>query len=57
SARMNGAAEGMGSVSDVVVSFGEKIDNLNVKMSKKSSIICSVIDFLQQMENMLAEMV
>jgi methyl-accepting chemotaxis protein len=57
SARMNGAAEGMGSVSDVVVSFGEKIDNLNVKMSKKSSIICSVIDFLQQMENMLAELV
>ena len=57
SARMNGAAQGLGSVSDVVVSFGEKIDNLNVKMSKKSSIICSVIDFLQQMENMLAEMV
>ncbi len=57
SARMSGAAQGMGSVSDVVVSFGEKIDNLNVKMSKKSSIICSVIDFLQQMENMLAEMV
>jgi methyl-accepting chemotaxis protein len=57
STRMNGATEGMGSISSVVDSFGEKIDNLNVKMSKKSSIICSVIDFLQQMENMLAELV
>lgn len=57
SSRINGAAEGMGSITDVVDSFGEKIDNLNVKMSKKSSIICSVIDFLQQMENMLLEMV
>lgn len=57
SSRMNGAAEGMGAISDVVASFGEKIDNLNVKMSKKSSIICSVIDFLQQMENMLAKLV
>lgn len=57
SAKMNGAAQGVDAIADVVDSFGEKIDNLNVKMSKKSSIICSVIDFLQQMENMLAEMV
>ncbi len=57
SSRMNGAAQGMGAVSDVVDSFGEKIDNLNVKMTKKSSIMCSVIEFLQQMENMLAEMI
>lgn len=57
STRINGAAVGMDSISDVVDSFGEKIDNLNEKMSKKSSIICSVIDFLQQMENMLAELV
>lgn len=57
SARINGAAEGVDAISDVVDSFGKKIENLNVKMSKKSSIICSVIDFLQQMENMLADMV
>lgn len=57
SGRINGAAEGFGAISQVVDSFGEKIENLNVKMSKKSSIICSVIDFLQQMENMLTELV
>jgi methyl-accepting chemotaxis protein len=57
SERINGAAEGFGAISQVVDSFGEKIENLNVKMSKKSSIICSVIDFLQQMENMLTELV
>jgi len=55
--RINGAAVGFGAISQVVDSFGEKIDNLNIKMSKKSSIICSVIDFLQQMENMLTELV
>jgi len=57
SSKINGAAEGVDSISDVVDSFGEKIKNLNVKMSKKSRIICSIIDFLQQMENMLAELV
>ena len=57
SIRMNGAAQGTGAISDVVDSFGVKIENLNVKMSRKSRIICSVIDFLQQMENMLADMV
>lgn len=57
SSKMNGAAEGMGSITDIVDSFGNKIDNLNIKMSKKSILICSVIDFLQQMENMLAELV
>lgn len=57
SIRINGAAEGTGAISGVVDSFGEKLHNLNVKMNKKSRIICSVIDFLQQMENMLAEMV
>lgn len=57
SERINGAAEGFGAISQVVDSFGEKIENLNTKMSKKSSIICSVIDFLQQIENMLIELV
>lgn len=57
SLRINGAAEGMGAVSDIVDSFGEKIEGLNVKMNRKSRIICSIIDFLQQMENMLVELV
>lgn len=57
SLKINGAAKGMGSITDVVDEFGEKIDNLNAKMSKKSSLISTVIDFLQQMENMLAEMI
>lgn len=57
SERINGAAEGFGAISQVVDSFGEKIENLNTKMSKKSSIICSVIDFLQQIENMLIVLV
>lgn len=57
SLRINGAAEGIGSISDVVNDFGGKIDHLNVEMSKKSRIICSVIDFLQQIENMIAELV
>ncbi|MGD9475702.1 MAG: methyl-accepting chemotaxis protein [Eubacteriaceae bacterium] len=54
--RINGANEGFGAISQVVDSFGEKIETLNIKMSKKSSIICSVIDFLQQMGTMLEEM-
>jgi len=57
SSKINGAAVGVDSISDVVDSFGEKIENLNEKMSKKSSIICRIIEFLQQMENMLAEVV
>ncbi len=57
SSRINDTAQGMGSVSVVVDSFGEKIENLNVKINKKSRIICSVIDFLQQMENMLTEII
>ncbi len=57
SAEISGAAQGVNAIADVVDSFGEKIEKLNDKISKKSSIICSVIDFLQQMENMLAELV
>ncbi|MDF2564496.1 MAG: chemotaxis protein [Massilibacillus sp.] len=55
SAEMNGAAEGVHSIASVVDSFGEKIHGLNQKMSLKSIIVCNIIDFLQQMENMLAE--
>ena len=55
--KINGAAKGIGSISDVVVDFGDKIENLNDKMSNISTILCGVINFLQQMENMLGEIV
>lgn len=55
SAEMNGAAKGVHSIASIVDSFGEKIDGLNKKMSIKSIVVCNIIDFLQQMENMLAE--
>lgn len=55
SAEMNGAAKGVDSIASIVDSFGEKIHGLNKKMSLKSIIVCNIIDFLQQMENMLAE--
>ncbi len=54
---INGAAKGMGSISDVVNEFGDKIDSLNVKLNKKSTMICGITNFLQQMENMLNELV
>lgn len=55
SKKISGAATGVDSIADVVNSFGGKIDKLNKKMSMKSMIICSMIDFLQQMENLLKE--
>lgn len=57
SKQINGAAKGIGSISDVVDDFGDKIEILNDKMSTKSTILCGVINFLQQMENMLGEIV
>lgn len=55
SSEMNGAAKGVHSIASIVDSFGEKIHGLNKKMSIKSIVVCTIIDFLQQMENMLAE--
>lgn len=57
SLRINGAAEGIGSISGVVNHLGNKIDDMNMQMNKKTSLISSIIDFLQQMENMLEELV
>lgn len=52
---INGTAKGVHSIVNLISSFGDKLGELNVKMSKKSIIICEIIDFLQQLENMLKE--
>lgn len=55
SSEINGAATGIGSVAELVAAMGEKLDKLNLRMSKKSIVICSIIDFLQQIENLLKD--
>jgi methyl-accepting chemotaxis protein len=55
SKNMNGAAKGINSIAGLVTSFGDKLATLNIKMSKKSIIICEIIDFLQQLENMIKD--
>lgn len=50
-----GTAKGVNSVGELVTSFGNKLDTLNVKMSNKSIIISDMINFLQQLENILSE--
>lgn len=52
---INGAATGVGSVAEVVTSMGDKLDKLKLRMSNRSTIICNITDFLQQIENMLAD--
>jgi len=55
SSEINGAATGVGSVAELVVSFGDKLDKLNLRMSKRSIIICDIVNFLQQIHNMLTD--
>ncbi|MDF2937009.1 MAG: chemotaxis protein [Paenibacillaceae bacterium] len=55
SSEINGAASGVGSVTALVGALGNKLEQLNMRLSKRSIIICSITDFLQQMENMLAD--
>jgi methyl-accepting chemotaxis protein len=55
SSEINGAATGVGSVAELVASLGDKLDKLNLRMSKRSTIICNITDFLQQIENMLTD--
>ena len=52
---INGTARGVHSIVSLISSFGDKLADLNIKMSKKSIIICEIIDFLQQLENMLKD--
>ncbi|EHJ01097.1 methyl-accepting chemotaxis sensory transducer [Clostridium sp. DL-VIII] len=55
SSELNGAAIGVGSIAELVASFGDKLNNLKLRMSKRSIIICDIINFLQQIENILAD--
>lgn len=55
SSEVDGAAKGITTITNTVDTFGDKLDLLNQKMSKKSILICEVIDFLQQVENLLIE--
>lgn len=52
SSDINGVSKGVHSIANLMDSMG---DGLNKKMNAKSMLICNIIDFLQQMENMLAE--
>ncbi len=53
--KISGTAEGVNIVGELVRTFGEKLETLNMKMSNKTIIISDIINFLQQLENMLAE--
>lgn len=55
SSEINGAATGVGSVAELVTSFGEKLKKLNLIISKRSILICDVTNFLHQIENMLSD--
>lgn len=55
SASVNEAASGANSLAGVVTSFKERIGELKRLMSKKNLISCSMVDFLQMMENMLKD--
>ncbi|MDF2950236.1 MAG: chemotaxis protein, partial [Sedimentibacter sp.] len=52
SSEINGAATGVGSVTEIVDSLGKKLKDLNLRISKRSTIICNMTDFLQQIENL-----
>lgn len=55
SSEISGAATGVGSVAELVASLGDKLEKLNLRMSKRSIIICNITDFLQQIENLLRD--
>lgn len=55
SSEINGAVTGVDSASELVNSLGNKLDTLNLRMSSRSIIICDIINFMQQIENLLAD--
>ncbi|WNS45977.1 methyl-accepting chemotaxis protein [Paenibacillus sp. MMS20-IR301] len=55
SSEINDAASGVGSAAALVTSLGNKLEQLNLRLSKRSIIICSITDFLQQIENLLSD--
>lgn len=42
-------------IASVIHKLGSKLDTLNEKMSIKTSLLCEVVDFLQQLENIVDE--
>lgn len=52
SSEINGAATGVGSVAEIVDTLGNKLEDLNLRMSKRSTIICNITDFIQQIDNL-----
>ncbi len=54
---ISGTAEGMNLVGELVKNFGKNLETLNMKMSNKSVIISDIINFLQQLENILADII
>lgn len=55
SSEINGAATGVDSAAELVASLGIKLDKLNLRMSTRSIIICDIINFMQQIENLLTD--
>lgn len=55
SSEINGAATGVDSAAELVTSLGTKLDKLNLIMSTRSIIICNIINFMQQIENLLTD--
>ncbi|MGL4738902.1 MAG: methyl-accepting chemotaxis protein [Cellulosilyticaceae bacterium] len=55
SSEVNGTAEGVENISQVINSCGEKLNLLDEKMTNKSTIIYSIVDFIHQLENILRE--
>lgn len=55
SEEINGTATGVDSVVSLVDSVGNKLNELNLRMSTRSTIICDITNFLQQIENMLQD--
>ena len=52
---INGTTEGVLSVNNLVSDFGKNLDSLNTEMSNKFIIISDMINFLQQIKNIMNE--
>jgi methyl-accepting chemotaxis protein len=57
SLEINDVAVGVSSIADMVNEFGKRLSALNNKMSIKSILISEIVDFIQQLENMLEDTV
>jgi methyl-accepting chemotaxis protein len=53
SIEIEGVARDTNQIAIVVDSFNDKLNYLNAKMTNKSILLCEVVDFLQQLENIL----